>query len=206
MTKEEKNIFKMKADFYEDVIEEFKFFSSSNFGSNIKLLKWLDDFYLFNVYSLYDFWIIHNGYKMSVTKYQRTYYAKQAALLCYELLSDEPSILAENFNELFLNLISEKQITERAKSIRKKLNRFRNEVQPKLKQIREIIAAHRDHNVSKQVRIIEGMNNEEIIQTTSKYTSLLKELTNLFTDVIKYIRKDQETLGINRFIQKYTLN
>jgi hypothetical protein len=203
MIEEINKIFKKKADYYEEVIEAFQVFRSGAYGTNLELLKWLDDFCLFTIFSLYDLWILQCDYEKSTKKYQQNYYARQTALLCFELLSDVPQILNENFQKLLLEKISNKDINERAKLIRKKLNQMRNEKESELKNIRDLVAAHRDHDISRQIETINSMDNKKIIQFAFDYMKLIEELGSLFNDVIKYIRIDQENLGIDKFKEKY---
>lgn len=196
-------MFKQKADYYEEIIKAFQSYRSGAYGSEIKLLKWLGDFCLFTIFGSYDLWVLQCDYQKAINLYQQNLYARQTALICFELLSDIPQKINENYQQLLVEKISDIKINERAVHIRKKLNKIRNEKEHDLKDIRDIVAAHREQDVSKHIQIINKMDNKDIIHFAFDYLKLIEELNTLFNDAIIYLSKDQENLGNDKFIHKY---
>lgn len=203
MVKEINNVFKKKADYYEDAIKAFHIYRSGAYGSNIESLKWLGDFCLFTTFGLYDLWILQCDYEKSMKVYQQNYYARQTALLCFELLSDIPQNINEKYQNLLIEKITSAQINEKAKLIRKRFNQIRNERESELKDIRDYVTAHREHDVSKHIEVINKMNNKEIMDFALEYMKVIEELDVLLNDVILYLSKEQIDLGKAKFINKY---
>ena len=119
-------------------------------------------------------------------------------------MSDIPQNINENYQKLLIEIIPDKKINEKAVQIRKELNKIKNEKESELKDIRNIVAAHREHNVSKQIEIINKMDNKDIFKFALDYLRLIEKLNTLFDDVITCLRLEQEKLGNDNFIKKYS--
>jgi hypothetical protein len=96
---------------------------------------------MFTIIVSYDLWILQLDYQKAITKYQQNFYARQSALLCFELLSDMPQKINGKYRKLLIELIDNEEINVRAKNIRKKLNAIRNENEKKYKEIRDLTAS-----------------------------------------------------------------
>ena len=197
-------IFKKKADYFEEVIKAFTIYRSGAYGSKIKSLKWLGDFSLFTIFGLYDIWILQCDYEKSIKVYQQNYYARQTALLCFELLSDIPQNINENYQKLLIEKIINARINEDAKLIRKRLNQIRSDRESDFKDIRDRVTAHREHDISNHIDIINKMDNFEIMKFALEYMKVIEELNELLNEVIAYLNKELRDLGNEHFIRKYT--
>ncbi len=198
------NIFKQKADYYEKAIEAFNFYRNATYNTKIDLFIWLGDFSMFTILVSYDLWILQIDYQKSFKKYQQNFYARQSALLCFELFSDIPQNINDKYQRLLIDKIENPELNEKATTIRKKFSKIRNDNESRFKEIRDLTAAHREHNVSKLLAVKNAMNNQEIMDFTLKYMKLIEELDYLLNDVILYLKEEQLTIGNDKFTEKYT--
>ena len=198
------NVFVQKAEYYESAIEAFSIYRNGALSSGIELFIWLSNLSTFTLLVLYDLWILQIDYEKSQRKYQQNYYARQSALLCFELFSDIPQNINDKYQKLLIDEIEDLEINSKATEIRKKFNKIRNDNESKFKEIRDLTAAHRDHDVSKLISIQGEMNNQEIIDFAFDYMKLIEELDFLLSDVIKYLNKEQTEIGNEKFYKKYT--
>lgn len=204
---DEKNIndlFKQKADYYERAIEAFNYYRNTAYNSKIDLFIWLGDFSMFTILVSYDLWILQIDYQKSIKKYQQNFYARQSALLCFELFSDIPQNINDKYQKLLIDKIKDSEINEKAITIRNKFNKIRNDNESRFKEIRDLTAAHREHNISKLLDVKNAMNNQEIMDFTLEYMKLIEELDYLLNDVILYLKEEQLAMGNDKFKTKYT--
>lgn len=191
-------MFKKKADYYDETLRIFDKYREAIYWTESELLKWFSDFAIFTLLGSYDLFIIICDYHKSIKKFQQTYYARQASLVCFELLDDISQHFNKNFNELMLNKIKDSSINEEYKRLSKAFNKMRNDDGAKFKTIRDYTIAHRDHNISKQIEIMNDMDNEWIIKFSLEYLKVIEELV-----VIMYIWSDTQKLNKDMFLEKY---
>lgn len=196
-------LFKQKADYYDNVLKAFNEYRSAAYGTKANLIQWLADYSVFTLLGSYDLWIIHCDYHKSVKVFQQNYYARQASLICFELLQDVSQLCNEKYSELLIKRISDKEIVTEAIDVRKILHKFRNENEKKFKDIRDITIAHRDHNISTQIEIINNMDNNWILGFTLEFLQLIERLHLLLGKAINYIQKDSPNLNNDTFFKKY---
>jgi len=198
-------IFKQKADYFDDVLRFLSTYRVAAYQTDIDVLKWFSDYAIFTVLALYDLWILQCDYEKATKVYQQNYYARQTALLCFEILSDISEHNGEKYSKLFIEIIDNDSINARAKSIRKNLNKIRNDNEKRLKDIRDFTAAHREHDMTKQIDIINEMNNDEIMKFAFHYMKEIEILNKLMNDVVKYIQEDCSLLKKDDFHKKYRM-
>jgi hypothetical protein len=80
---------------------------------------------------------------------------------------------------------------------------MRNENESKFKSIRDCTIAHRDHNISAQIEILNSIDNDWVMGFSLEYMKLIEELHVLMNKTIKFISADGEKLGKENFLKKY---
>lgn len=196
-------IFKQKADYYDSTLMKFNDFRLISYGTDSHLLKWFCDYCIFTVMVLFDLWIILCDYQRATKKYQQNYYARQTSLLCFELLSDIPNQMGSEYNHLFQKLIINDEINNKSHEIRKTFNILKNKYETHFKDIRDITAAHREHNITKQLLIINEMDNEWIMSFSLEFMKEIESLNRLMNDVITIIYNDINTMDKKELLKKY---
>ena len=76
-------IFKKKADYYDDALTQFTEYRRAAYGTGLELLKWIADLAIFSLMGSYDLWITICDYMKATKRYQQNYYTRQAALTCF---------------------------------------------------------------------------------------------------------------------------
>ena len=197
-------IFKQKADYYDEALRLFGEFRKRAYGTKLELLEWFSDFSIFTLLGAYDLWIILIDYQKAIKVYQRTYYARQAALICFELLSDNSQQIGNEYIKLLIEKVDEENISKKAIQIRKDFNKLRSDNESKFKDIRDYTIAHRDHNISNQLKIINSLDMDWIMEFSMDYLNKIEELHSLFNQFINKINIDGKDLGKDEFLKKYT--
>jgi hypothetical protein len=198
-----RNFFKLKADYYDDMLKGFNEYRTAAYSTGLDLLMWLSDFSIFSIMGSYDLWIVLNDYYGAQKKYQQYFYLRQASLICFELLTDISQHCNNNFNDLLINLIVDRSINNESRRIRKSLNKVRNDNVSKFKHIRNLTIAHRDHNISQQVEIMNNIDADWIIEFSLNYLKLIEELHILLNRAMNFISSDITKLGKAKFRKKY---
>jgi hypothetical protein len=197
------NVFNKKADYYDKTLEVLSYYKESANNSGLNLLIWLSDFAIFTLMSSYDLWIILCDYQSAIKKYQQNYYARQASLICFELLSDIPGFFGKEYSELMINKIGDTNINQQAQELRKIFNKLRNDYEPKFKLIRDSTIAHREHNVSKLIDTMCGIDCDWVMEFSLKLLESIERFHILMNNIIKFLDKDASRLGKNDFLEKY---
>lgn len=198
-------IFKIKSDYYDDTLKIINDYRIMSYNTNLELLNDLSDFAIFTLMGAYDLFILWCDYARAIKQYQQNYYVRQASLVCFELLSDISQHFNKNYINLFVNKITDQTINHRALDIQKIFNKMRNDNESKLKSIRDLTIAHRDHNISSQINIMNNMDNGAIMGFAIKYLHQIESLHYLMSDAISYISNDLDVLGKEEFVKKYSI-
>lgn len=202
-------IFRKKADYYDNCLIAFNGFRAGAYSTELPLLEWVADFSIFTLMGAFDLWIVHCDYLRSVKAFQRNYYTRQSALLLFELLNGIPEYFSKEktlyFTVLFEEKLLDKSIFNNMKSIRKDIGWMKQKEQQSLKEIRNLVAAHREKDLNKSFKVLNQIN-EDKIQVLS--LSLLKKIDLLHTEMnkcISYIHQDGESKGKELFLSYYSL-
>ncbi len=196
--------FKKKADYYDTILKAFDDYRSAVYSSELNLLKWFCDFSIFTLLTSYDLWIVACDYNKAIKKYQQNYYSRQAALLCFELLSDIPGHFNENFNDL-VSKINDDSITNNIVKLRKVFNKYKNDYEQKFKDIRDLTAAHRVHDISLLIKLMNEINNDWVISFSMEYLNVVNDLQVESNKIINYLTSDLKIIGDESFKTKYSI-
>ncbi len=199
------DLFKKKADYYDEALKVFNNYRVAVYSTNLELLRWFCDFAIFTLMCSYELWILQYDYQKAIKKFQQNYYVRQTVLICFELLSDIPQHCNEHYNQLLINKIDNTGINEKANELRKIFNKIRNENEAKFKPIRDMTIAHREHDISILVETINNMDNGWIMEFALNYMNHIESLNELMNKVVNLLIKDSEKLSRNTFIEKYSI-
>jgi hypothetical protein len=114
---------------------------------------------------------------------KRAFIAKYEAILLYEAAEDLPQLLGKKFREAVKALgASSEQIT-RLNSASSDLNRFWQRQQEFLGEIRNALAAHRDHDTLRYVEALEALGPLEVMKRAAELSQLLERLMGVITEL-----------------------
>ncbi len=195
------NIFQEKADYYDNILGIFNDYRIAVYHTNLTTLRYFCDFAIFTLLGSYDLWISLCDYQKSIKKYQQKYYARQISLLVFELLSDIPQRFSK-FIILF-DKIDNDSLQKSALEVRKKFNKIRNDNEKEFKDIRNLTIAHREHNITEQINIINKIDSEVIIEFGLSYLKEIEILHDLMNNILQYLQHDINSLNADEFFKKY---
>lgn len=112
--------------------------------------------------------------------WKRRYYARMGAVNVYEASLDIPKMVGKEFRSMTLTLPGGDQFLEELSKKIKKFNNFRSHHASWLKDIRVCCAAHRDQQLSEQLRIVFEIGPTKTLKIMAEFDSLLNELGALF--------------------------
>ena len=203
-------IFNSKAEYYDTILTNFNEYRAGAYSTNLTLLKWVADFSIFTLMGAFDLWIAHCDFYKSVKSFQRNYYSRQSALIIFELFNGIPKYFSmgenEYFTELFEKRIQDKSISEDFKVIRKEIGRLKNKEQRGLKEVRNLVAAHRERDLSKAISVLNKMNEDSIQQLSLSLLKKIDTLHSVLNRCISHIYHDGELLGKEKFLSFYAIS
>lgn len=132
----------------------------------------------------FDFKIVGQDLMFAENEWQKRYYARQACLIIYESVNDFFDLLGKDFRKLITANICNEIIERELKSIRKELNSFKANNFEKLKEIRNVVIAHRDNDSLKQIISIQNISWSETIGLVTNYDKILNQLGQVFQKLI----------------------
>ena len=132
----------------------------------------------------FDFKIVGQDLMFAENEWQKRYYARQACLIIYESINDFFDLLGKDFRKLITANICNEIIENELKSIKKELNSFKANNFEKLKEIRNVVIAHRDNDSLKQINSIQNISWSETIGLVTNYDKILNQLGQVFQKLI----------------------
>ncbi len=140
---------------------------------------------LFILVMEYDMSVLSQYYVKAYTRYwEKKFIARQMAIILYEASEDIPQLLGRNFRASLKTVPlwneAEKELTE----ISKELNRFKGSHSEMLKELRNFVTAHRDHNAVRQMDIIDNLNPDKIYTLLGDFYDIIKPLLPFMTRIV----------------------
>jgi hypothetical protein len=113
--------------------------------------------------------------------WKKTLHARFAALLIVEFMEDAPELLAQEFlsKTRLVSTTAEEEAT--LKSICKDLNTLRNREDKDLRDIRNTVIGHMDHDVRKQLQYLQNIDIDRITRICSDLVDLLIRLLSFLS-------------------------
>lgn len=114
---------------------------------------------------------------------RRAFIAKHEAVLLYEAAEDLPQLMGRNFRNAVSALgVSQEQLG-RLNSASSGLSKFRREHQGFLGTIRNVLAAHRDHDALRYIESLELLKPLEVMAVGAELSAQLRRLMDVLIEV-----------------------
>lgn len=114
---------------------------------------------------------------------RRIFFAKHEAVLLYEAAEDLPQLLGQEFRDAVKVLgISENQ-QSRLNAVSSDLNKFWQINREFLGDIRNVLAAHREHNALRYLELLEKVKPLDVMQRAADLSERLGRLLKVLTEV-----------------------
>lgn len=118
--------------------------------------------------------------------WKRRYQARALALILYEITDDVPTVLGKKFQRAMSVLSVPDDMKKNLNAEKNKFSDFWNEHRELLKEIRISVAAHRDHDAMKQLRVIERIDILDIHSLGAKLGSRLNDLGKVTQSIMAF--------------------
>jgi hypothetical protein len=124
----------------------------------------------------YDLKIIGRDLTFSKKDWQKRLYARQAYLTIYESMDDLLQLCGTNLRNAIKDFHDFDDLNSKINAVTGKLNTYKRQHESTLKEIRNLVIAHRDHDILKQLNYISSINWIESINLISEYDRIVSEL------------------------------
>lgn len=119
----------------------------------------------------------------------RKVYAKQLALLIYEMFEDFSEIFGKNILEVIKGLPQKDKLMHDFKEIGQGLRNYKKVYEKELRNIRNIVVAHRDHDGNAQIQALSEIDTKEIQILAGEIETWNWQVVKLLTDLTNDYRK-----------------
>lgn len=114
---------------------------------------------------------------------RRAFIAKYEAILLYEAAEDLPQLLGREFRDAVEALGTSEEQWARLDSVSSNLNRFKHQHREFLRTIRNVLAAHRDHDALRYANTLETLKPLEVMARAAELSELLEPLVGVITQL-----------------------
>jgi hypothetical protein len=135
----------------------------------------------------YDMSILSQYYVESCIKdkdWEKKYIARQIAVSLYEASEDIPQLLGKGFRASLRTIPLWDEAENELNEITKKLDQFKQSHKKILGELRNFVAAHRDHDAFKQMEIIDDLNPDSIYALLGDFYDIVNPLVSFMTHIV----------------------
>ncbi|HNQ62194.1 MAG TPA: hypothetical protein PKJ62_07370 [Bacteroidia bacterium] len=117
-------------------------------------------------------------------EWKRLFIARSLSLLLYEIAEDISEIFGKKYHNALSTLSVSNELIDNLHTSIKPINSFRNEKSELLKRIRNVSAAHKDHDALTQLEVIENIDIFELISIGLKMAIYLNNIGKVTSRII----------------------
>jgi len=111
-------------------------------------------------------------------------YGRLLAMTMIECVEDIPQVLGKDFRNALSSVDSDAEKKKRLNEFTSRLADFRKTHEHDLRYVRTIAAAHRDHDVKRQLEVIETIDTRRLMDLSQELIGILVLFTEVMTDVL----------------------
>ena len=120
-------------------------------------------------------------------EWEQRLYGRLLAMTMLECVDDVPTVLGKEFRKSLSAVMSDDMHRQRTNRVSGKLTDFRKRHERRLRSIRQIAAAHRDHDPNLITKVIENIDVSELMLMSVELSDLLAEFARAMGEVIPEI-------------------
>ena len=121
-------------------------------------------------------------------------YARLLAMTMLECVEDLPFVLGKKFRNSLATVVPNNEHKQRLSKITSDLSAFKNRHERELRHIRQIAAAHRDHDPNVLISLIEQLDTKKLMKMAGALHDLQTEFSRAMTKVFLNINTVKEVL------------
>ena len=143
----------------------------------------------------YDVSALKMTYLEMFNPWYKKFAIRMLAVQLYEISEDFPQLLGTRFRQLIQQFDHQNRLENELNQITGGINKFKNDHSTELKEIRNYIGAHRDHNGNTQLKLIEGMDSFLILDLAAQLMNPVSKLTPFLIRLMKQIINARKSRG-----------
>lgn len=132
----------------------------------------------------YDIAILAYDHATEVDERKQNLYARQLCLLIHEALEDVPAVFGGSFRKAAASLPDGEKYVLAISGVLKSLSDIRKTNQVPIAEIRNFVAAHRDHDALNQLTIMRKIDNLWLISVSSQFIEFLGKMAGALTPLL----------------------
>lgn len=132
----------------------------------------------------YDFAVLAYNHATEVDERKQNLYARQLCLLIHEALGDVPAVFGGSFRKSAASLPDGSIHVSAISAVLKTLNDIRNNNHVPIAEIRNFVAAHRDHDALKQLEIMRKIDSLWLMSISAQFTEFLGRMAGALTPLL----------------------
>ena len=145
----------------------------------VDLINLQQFFYLWR----FDYFVVASDFFTANHPRVRGVYARILAMQLYEQFSDMATLLGRRFREIIGTLPDAKTLLTQLNELHSEHTRLKQEHEKPLKHVRNLVAAHRDHDAAQQLATIEQLDPLEVAKLNQRIHDWSLSLDRLFLAV-----------------------
>ena len=149
---------------------------------------------LFLVLFSYDLTVLQADCLSELRLSRKNLYARQLSLLIYEGLDDLVVVLGKPLRSAVESFTNEQEVLQRLGECTKQLNALRKKHEAELSEIRQVVAAHREHRPDLQLQVMQKMDPRRIDALARDVDLTLHAIVLCLTDVARLMRQPRVML------------
>lgn len=121
------------------------------------------------------------------SEWHRQFYARGLAVLLYEANEDFPQLLGKQYRSWLQDLELGSEWINSLNQVGRKLSAFNKSHGPFLKELRNYVSAHRDHDALSQIDIMAKFKAIDIYRLGAEFSLPLNDLVAFYTHLLRYL-------------------
>src|SRR2546429_9746905 len=106
------------------------------------------------------------------------------AVMLYEGVQDLSKLFGNEFRKMLANNGISQEHRAALDGVRSRLAMFRHTHANRLKELRNVMAAHRDKDAMAQLQVVDNLHPLEVYETSVEFWSVVRDLTPVLTAII----------------------
>ena len=132
----------------------------------------------------YDFAVLAYNHATEVDERKQNLYARQLCSLIHEALEDLPAVFGTVFRKAAISLPNGDIYLSAISGVLKTLTDVRKANQSSIAEVRNFVAAHRDHDALRQLEVMRKIDNLWLMSVSTQFIEFLGNMANTLTPLL----------------------
>jgi len=137
----------------------------------------------------YDISILAHDVLLSPNSWKRKLYCRLLAMTLIESVEDVSQMLGWQFRQTVNAIYNDSALDTRITELTRAMGHFQSKNGKALREIRQTVSAHRDHDANTQLRVIEALDCQKLLYLTADFVAHNRKVLDLLYDLITAAEK-----------------